>query len=116
MKKSRVWLVIPVYWILFFVYSLFLDFIWAHFPVDDFVVGSDAYHYGPCSFSVTVSLVLLILGIVYTVTRRIKEKGVNGSKRTTGIVIGALILSFVIQFFFYLSYFSIFFLFGIVVW
>ena len=29
---------------------------------------------------------------------------------------GALILSFVMQFFFFLSYFGIFFLFGIVVW
>jgi len=111
MRKSRVWIVVPIYWILFIIYSLFLDQIRLWFPLGDFIVGSDAYHYGPCSFSVTISLVLLILGIVCAVAKRTKEKGTKGSRRTTGIVIGALVLSFVIQFFFYLNYFGLFYLF-----
>ena len=108
MKKRRVWLAIPIYWILFIIYIIFLDQIRLCFPFGDFIVGSDEYHYGPCSFSATVSLILLILGVVYIVTRRTIEKGVKGSKRTTGIVMGALILSFAIQIFFYLHYFGLF--------
>ena len=116
MKKSRVWLVIPTYWILFIIYSMFLIPIRRCFPLGDFIVGSGEYHYGACSFSITVSFVLLIFGLLYVVMRGRKERNQKVSKKVAGIVIGALILSFVIQFFFYLSYFSIFFLFGIVVW
>ena len=74
MKKSKVWLVIPIYWIAFVIYSMFLDSILIYCPLGDFIEGSDEYHYGPCSFSVTVSFVLLILGIICVVVCGRKEK------------------------------------------
>ena len=116
MRRSRVWLVIPIYWVLFIIYSMFLVPIRRCFPYGDFIVGSGEYHYGACSFSVTVSFVLLILGLLYVGMRGRKQKNLERNKKKIGIVMGALILSFVMQFFFYLSYFGIFFLFGIVVW
>ena len=116
MKKSKVWITIPIYWILFLIYSMFLDRIWLCFPIGDFIEGSDEYHYGPCSFSITVSFVLLVLGLIYVAMSRKREKDLKGSKRIRIVVIGALVLSFVLQFFFFLSHFSYFYLFGIVVW
>ena len=116
MKKSKVWLVIPIYWLVFVIYSMFLDSILIYFPFCDFIEGSDEYHYGPCSFSVTVSFVLLILGIICVVVCGRKEKSLKRGKRKKWIITGALMLSFVMQFFFYLSHFSYFHLFGIVMW
>lgn len=116
MKKSKAWIAIPLYWILFFIYSMFLVEIRLCFPLGDFIEGSNEYHYGACSFSVTVSFVLLILGIIYVVVCGRKENSLKEGKRKKWIVIGALVLSFVMQFFFYLSHFSYFHLFGIVMW
>ena len=116
MKKRKVWLAIPLYWIAFVIYSLFLDSILIYFPLADFIEGSDEYHYGPCSFSVTVSFVLLILAIIFVVVCGRKEKSLKVGKRTKWITIGVLVLSFVMQFFLYLSHFSYFHLFGIVMW
>lgn len=116
MKKSKVWIVIPFYWIAFVIYSMFLDSILIYFPLGDFIEGSNEYHYGPCSFSVTVSFVLLILGIIYVVVCGRKENILKEGKRKKWILIGTLVFSFVMQFFFYLSHFSYFHLFGIVMW
>ena len=110
MKKRKVWLTIPIYWCFFFLYSLTLDSILPWFPYSDFVVGSNRYHYGPCSFSITISLILLILGIVYVRKKKTPETG----KKQVMVVIGVLILSFVLQIFYYLNHFSYFYLFGIV--
>ena len=52
MKKSRVWLVISIYWLVFIIYSMFLVPIRRCFPLGDFIVGSGEYHYGACSFFV----------------------------------------------------------------
>lgn len=116
MKKSRVWLIIPIYWIVFIVYSMFLVPIRRCFPYGDFIEGSGEYHYGACSFSITVSFMFLIISLLYIVMKSKKEKKHKANIKRTGIIGGALILSFVIQFFFYLSYFGIYYLFGIVVW
>lgn len=110
MKKTKVWLTIPICWCIFFVYSLTLDWILPWFPYSDFVEGSSKYHYGPCSFSITISLILLILGIVYVRKKKTPETG----KKQAMIVIGILIFSFVLQLFYYLNHFSYFYLFGIV--
>lgn len=110
MKKSKVWLTIPIYWCLFLLYSLTLDSILLWFPYSDFVEGSNQYHYGPCSFSITISLILLIAGIVYVRKKMLSETG----KKQAMIVIGVQIFSFVLQVFYYLNHFSYFYLFGIV--
>lgn len=110
MKKRKVWLTIPIYWFLFLLYSLTLDSILPWFRYCDFIEGSNRYHYGPCSFSITISLILLILGIVYVW----KKKSSGIGKKYATIVIGILIFSFVLQIFYYLNHFSYFYLFGIV--
>ena len=107
MKKRKVWLAIPLYWIAFVIYSLFLDSIWIKFPVSDFIEGSDEYHYGPCSFSVTVSFVLMLLAIFYVYVIRQKEKKIYGNKGNIGIMVAGLIWSFIIQVYFLLYYFSL---------
>jgi len=116
MKKCKAWIAIPLYWIAFLINSMFLDSILIYFPLGDFIEGSNEYHYGPCSFSVTVSFVLLIMGIIYVVVCGKKEKSLKEGKRKKWILIGTLVFSFVMQFFFYLSHFSYFHLFGIVMW
>ena len=115
MKKSKLWVPIPIYWIAFSIYNVFLDQISLYFPYD-FIVGSDKYHYGACSFSITISFVLLILEIVYIVTKAIKEKFLKNSKKNVAIVVGILVFSFIVQFFYYLNHFSYYYLFGIVLW
>lgn len=108
MKSSKIWITIPLYWIAFLIYYMFLGKILIFFPLFDFIYGSNEYHYGPCSFSITVSLVLMIFGVIFVVRDKKEQKC---SKRKKGIVIGTLVLSFVMQFFYYLSYFSYFHLF-----
>ena len=112
MKKNKLWITIPINWVIFLIYSFFLDAILPWFPYGDFVEGSSKYHYGPCSFSITISLVLLILGIAYVVKNGFRKN----TKKEATIVTVVLVLSFLVQFFFYLSHFSYFYLFGIVMW
>lgn len=122
MEKSKFWITIPIYWIVFLVYNIFLEPISSCFSFDDFIVGSPKYHYGPCSFSITISLVLLILGIVYVMKGIAKDSYLKEdyywkkARKRGMIVISILVLSFAAQFFYYLNHFSYYYLFGIVLW
>lgn len=106
MKKSKAWIAIPLYWIAFVVYSMFLDSIWINFPTSDFIEGSDEYHYGPCSFSITVSFILMLLAVYYVYVIRRKTK-LYGNRGKIGIMVVGLIWSFIIQVYFLLYYFSL---------
>lgn len=122
MEKSKFWITIPIYWIAFVIYNIFLEPISSCFRFYDITKGSGKYHYGACSFSITISLVLLVLGIVYVMKGVAKDSYLKEdyywkkARKRGMIVISILVLSFVVQFFYYLNHFSYYYLFGIVLW
>lgn len=116
MKKNKFWAVILIYWIAFVVYNIFLEPISSLFPFYDFTEGSGKYHYGACSFSITVSFVLLVIAIIDVIRKIKKYELMKENRNKVAVVVGVLVISFAIQFFYYLSHFSYFYLFGIVMW
>ena len=105
---------ILIYWIAFVLYNICLEPISSLFPFYDFTEGSGEYHYGACSFSITVSFLLLVFAIIGVIKKTRKDKLLKENRGKVAVVVGVLVFSFVVQFFYYLSDFSYFYLFGIV--
>lgn len=115
MKRFKLWPEILLYWI-WFVISGFLESpISDVFIYPDITLHDEAYHYGPCSFFITISFVLMILGIAHSIVSAVKNKAMVKNKIDYVLVPIILVLSFLFQLFFYLSYFGYYDLFGIVV-
>lgn len=119
MKHFKMWFVIPMYWIIFVIYTVFLDQIslcFYHRDIHDitqYIDGRVKYDYGPCCLSITIFFVLLILGITLVIMNAVKKTSKHVKMKAISVA-GILVLSFVVQFFMFLSHFSIYFLFGIV--
>lgn len=109
------WLVVLGYWSAFLGYGSFVHELTFKFSNFDFNLDDNQYHFGPCSFSITVFLILLILGLL--LLRYIEAnfcidpdlEGKKGSWTAAGI---GLLVSFIVTVFVLLDYYSIFFLFG----
>lgn len=107
--KGKQWLVIPLYWVGFVIYGSFLHRLVPLFPYYDFTEGSGEYHFGPCSFSIALALLVMILAILFiAISGRSKKMHPAGKV----LVITVMVLSFAAQMFIYLDHFSYFYLFG----
>ena len=115
MKRVKLWIAILICWIQFLIVFILSDYISSLFIYPDITLHDGAYHYGICSFSITVALVFMVLGILYVILVALKNIDQKYMKAKSLLTIGILVFSFVIQFFFYLSWWGYYYLFGIAV-
>lgn len=108
--KKKLWFVIPLYWVIWFVYGCFLPKITSRFKYYDFTEGSSEYHFGACSFSITLSLAVMVILLVYVILISKKNEAIQRWK-TICVSLG-LVLCFALQLFIFLDHFSYFYLLG----
>lgn len=108
--KKKLWFVIPLYWVIWFVYGCFLPKITSRFSYYDFTEGSSEYHFGACSFSITLSLAVMLILLIYVIL--VSKRNVAIQKWKTICVALGLAFSFALQIFIFLDHFSYFYLLG----
>lgn len=110
------WLTVLGYWGAFLGYGSFIHELTFRFNNFDFNENDNQYHYGPCSFAITVFLVLLVAGLLllrYVEASICTDSDLEDKKRSwTAAEIG-LIVSFIVTVFVLLDYYSIYYLFGV---
>ena len=104
--KKKLWFVIPLYWVIWFVYGCFLPKITSRFKYYDFTEGSSEYHFGACSFSITLSLVVMLILLIYVIVVSKRNAAIQKGK-TICVALG-LAFSFALQVFIFWIIFHIF--------
>ena len=102
--------ILPIDWILFFVHTFFLNKLRRVF-LPDFSIILYEYHYGPCSFSITIFFSLMLMGIIYLFFC-MKIESIEILGRTKIFEISCiLVIFFIIQTLVFLNFYSLFCLF-----
>ena len=99
--------ILPIDWILFFVHTFFMNKL-RRVLLPDFSIILNEYHYGPCSFSITIFFSLMLIGLMYLFfCVRVGGKEILSKIRIYEIIC-ILIIFFVTQVLFFLNYYSLY--------